>query len=127
MSKPRIVKDYEKLSDEVLEQLKLVYPLGFRRHLVQFKNREGILKKGLPFETEDYYYLIRMTEEKAMHIIAEDEDFDEEGVLKDDVKKSYEDKHVEEAFLNEFNSNDDNDLGEEIAAEADMDMDEDED
>ena len=42
MSKPRVVKDYEKLDIEVQEQIKLQYPYGFDKHLVTFKNAEGL-------------------------------------------------------------------------------------
>ena len=118
MSKPRIVKDYEKLSEEVTEQLKLVYPRGFTRHLVKFKNKEGELKKGLPFETEDHYYLIRMTEAKADAIIENDDDYDDDGNLKSKAKNLYENKYDDEDFLNDLNSNDDNDYDdEEIGSE----------
>jgi hypothetical protein len=111
MSKPRIIKDYEKLPEDVIEQIKLIYPMGFTRHLVTFTNKEGQIKKGLPFETNDFYYLIRMTEAKAEAIVEDDEDYDETGTLKKDIKALYEDKHGDEDFLDELNSNDDNDLG----------------
>lgn len=111
MTKPRIIKDYEKLSEEIVEQIKLVYPRGFRKHLIEFVNRDGEKRKGLPFETEEFYYLIRMSEEKAMAIIEDDSDYNADGVLKKSVKEEYEDKYDDEDFLNELNSNDDNDLG----------------
>ncbi len=111
MSKPKVIKDYEKLTEEVKEQIKLVYPMGYLSHLVTFTNREGEKKKGLPFETEDYYYLIRMSEAKAEAIVENDDDFDDEGNLKGSIKSKYEDKHEDEDFLNELNSNADNDLG----------------
>jgi len=111
MDKPRIIKDYHKLSEEVIEQIKLVFPMGFSKHLVIFKNREGEIRKGLPFETEDYYYLIRMSEAKAEAIIEDDDDYDSDGNLKKSVKTKYEDKYEDEDFLNELNSNEDNDLG----------------
>ena len=111
MSKPRVIKDYDKLTEEVVEQLKLVYPMGFTKHLITFKNRNGEIKKGLPFETEDYYYLIRMNEAKAEAIIEDDDDYDDDGILKQSIKAKYMDKHDDEDFLNELNSNDDNDLG----------------
>lgn len=111
MSKPRIIKDYEKLSEDVLEQIKLVYPMGFTKHLVSFTNKDGEKKKGLPFETEDFVYLVRMNEAKAEAIIEEDDDYDDDGILKSNVKEAYEEKHEDEDFLNELNSNEDNDLG----------------
>ena len=92
MSKPRIVKDYEKLSEEVLAQIKLEYPLGFDKKLITFKNREGKFVSALPFETDDYYYLIRMTRVEAQQIIEEDKDYDEDGNLTDVAKERLEEE-----------------------------------
>ena len=95
MNKPRIVKDYDKLDEEILEQIKLTYPYGFDKYLVRFKNRDGKLVSALPFETEEKYFLVRMTQQEAKEIIMEDDDYDEEGNLKDEVKEEYEDKFSE--------------------------------
>ena len=111
MSKPKVIKDYEKLTEEVKEQIKLVYPMGYLSHLLTFTNREGEKRKGLPFETENYYYLIRMSEAKAEAIVEEDEDYDDNGNLKTAIKSKYEDKYEDEDFLNDLNSNEDNELG----------------
>jgi len=120
-NKPRVVKDFEKLSETVVEQIKLVYPMGFSHHLVTFTNKDGEKRKGLPFETEDYYYLIRMTEAKADAIIEEDDDYDDEGILKIASKKRLTNKHDNEDFLNDYNSNEDNDLGYDDLDENDID------
>ncbi len=112
MSKPKVIKDYEKLPPEVIEQIKLVYPRGFSQHLISFVNRDGQRKMGLPFETEDYYYLIRMTPVRASNIIEEDDDYDDDGVLKAKAREKYADKYDDLDFLDDFNANDDNDLGE---------------
>ena len=37
-----------------------------------------------------------MTREEASNIIEEDEDYDEDGNLKDNIKEAYEDRHGEE-------------------------------
>ena len=110
-TKPRVIKDFDKLSDVVVEQIKLVFPRGFRHQLITFTNGDGEKRKGLPFETEDYYYLIRMTEDRADAIVEDDDDYDDDGNLKSSSKKRLEDKHEDEDFLNDLNSNDDNDLG----------------
>ena len=107
MSKPKVIKDYEKLPPEVIEQIKLVYPRGFSQHLISFVNKDGQRKMGLPFETEDYYYLIRMT----TNIIEEDDDYDDDGILKAKVREKYADKYDDLDFLDDLNANDDNDLG----------------
>lgn len=111
MNKPKVIKDYEKVSEELLEQIKLIYPKGFRRHLVEFVGLDGQKRKGLPFETEDKYYLIRMSVEKAIYVISEDDDYDDKGNLKPKVQAKLADKYDDEDHLDDFNSNDDNDYG----------------
>ena len=84
MSKKRIVKDYEALPEELIARIKLEYPYGFAQHLLSYTNKDGQKVSALPFETEDIYYLIRMTIQEAQQIIEEDEDYDEEGTLRED-------------------------------------------
>lgn len=118
MSKPRIVKDYDKLNDIVKEQIKLVYPAGFEQHLVSYTNKDGERKLALPFETDEVYYLVRMSIQKAQDIITFDDDYDEEGYLKEDIKENYQDKYDDLEYL-ELNSNDDNDFEQEDDEPAD--------
>lgn len=87
MSKPRIVKDYEKLNEEVLTQIKLEFPFGFEKKLVKFQNKEGKFVSALPFETQDKYYLVRMTLSEAQQIVEDDDDYDEDGNLTEEAKK----------------------------------------
>lgn len=84
MSKKRIVKDYENLPEEIISRVKMEYPQGFANHLVSFTNKEGKKVSALPFETEEIYYLIRMTVKEARQIVNEDEDYDDDGNLRDD-------------------------------------------
>ena len=90
MSKPRIVKDYEKLDKSVVQQIKLAYPEGFEQNLIKFQNKEGKTVSALPFETDTVYYLIRMTVLEAQEIIEDDEDYDDDGFLREEVKEEYE-------------------------------------
>ncbi|HON17930.1 MAG TPA: hypothetical protein PK990_02050 [Salinivirgaceae bacterium] len=92
-SKPRVIKDYQKLTDEQKEQIKLHYPAGYAEHLITYTDREGRLISALPFETEDFYYLIKMTKSEALQIVEDDDDFDAFGVLKEEVKEAYEEKY----------------------------------
>ncbi len=80
----RIVKDYDALPEEIINQVKLRYPTGYEAHLVSYTNAEGKLVTALPFATEDVYYLIRMTVAEARQIVRDDDDFDEDGVLRED-------------------------------------------
>lgn len=98
-NKPRIVKDYEKVDDLIKEQIKLEYPYGFDRDLVTFKNAKGKFVSALPFETEEKHYLIRMTRAEALEIMDEDDDFDEDGNLKDEIKEELEMKYDEDSML----------------------------
>ncbi len=92
-NKPRVIKDFSKLEPDLQEQIKLVYPFGFSDHLITFTNKDGLLVSALPFETDDKYYLLRMTEKEAIKIIEMDEDYDDDGNLKQVVKDEYEDKY----------------------------------
>jgi hypothetical protein len=96
MSKPRIVKDYDKIEDAVKQQIKLTYPEGFEDHLVKFTNKEGNTVSALPFDTEEKYYLVRMTVSQAQAIIEDDDDYDDDGVLTDEAREEYE--NLEEDF-----------------------------
>lgn len=91
MSKPRVVKDFDKIEESVKQQIKLSYPEGFEDHLIKFQNKEGLTVSALPFETEEKYYLVRMTISQAQAIIEDDDDYDDDGMLRDEVKEEYED------------------------------------
>lgn len=97
--KVRVIKDYEKLSPELQEQVKLVYPEGFSHHLIRFPYKNGDMVSALPFETEDKIYMIKMSIEVAEQLVEDDYDYDEDGSLKDNVKEKYEDKYSEVDYL----------------------------
>ena len=100
-NKPRVIKDFEKLDPEIQEQIKLKYPDGFYSHLVYYTNRDGQSVTALPFDTEDKYYLVRMTVIQAKAIIEDDDDYDLEGNLKDEVRERYEDKYSDMDYLSD--------------------------
>ena len=92
MNKPRVIKDFEKLSESVHSQIKLEYPFGFEKKLITFKDKEGKFVSALPFETEEIYYLIRMTRKEAQQIVEEDNDYDDDGNLTVEAKDRLEDE-----------------------------------
>lgn len=98
-NKLRVIKDYEKLSKELQEQLKLVYPEGFSEHLIEFKNSKNDTVLALPFETDEKIYMIRMSVRKAIQLIEDDLDYDDDGVLKKDVQNKYKGDHADVAYL----------------------------
>jgi hypothetical protein len=98
-SKPRVIKDYDKLDPEIQERIKLEYPSGYSENLIYFNNKEGKRVSALPFETEDKYYLVRMTVYEAEKIVEDDDDFDSTGSLKSSAKEEYESKYGDDEFL----------------------------
>lgn len=108
-SKPKVIKDYNKLDKELQEQIKLIYTDGFADNLIHFFDKNGIKITVLPFETEDKYYMLRMTENEAVTLIDNDDDYDDDGFLKNDVKQDYEDKYAELDHIADQISDDDDD------------------
>ncbi len=85
MAKKRVVKDYDALSEDITRLVKQQYPSGYAENLVTYSNKDGKKVSALPFEADDTHYLIRMTILEAKRIVKEDEDFDEDGQLKEEV------------------------------------------
>ncbi len=112
--KKRVVKDYEALSEEIVHDLKIKYPTGYETHLISYTDAKGNRVSALPFETDDTYYLIRMTVGDAKRIVKEDDDFDDDGVLREgfsgagDAPSAHDDddEAVTEEDQEEFNDDD---------------------
>lgn len=100
-TKLRVIQDYYKLSKDIQEQVKLVYPDGFSEYLITYTDKNGELVTALPFETFDKVYMIRMSKGYANLIISDDDDYDKNGNLKEEVKNKYEDKHNDVDYLSE--------------------------
>jgi len=104
-NKPRVIKDFDKLEKPLQEQIKLEYPEGFDESLIFFTNKEGKRVSALPFETDEKYYLVRMTVQEAQQMIEDDDDYDDDGNLREEIKEEYEEKHLDQ----EENEEDDED------------------
>lgn len=102
MAKKRIVIDYEKLPFETINSIKVEYPDGYEDNLVTFTNKEGKYVSALPFETEEIYYLVRMTEREARQIIKEDDDYDDAGKLRDDFTEVLKDTDDDDDDTEEY-------------------------
>ena len=62
--------------------------------------------------------MLRMTETEAIRLVDEDDDFDDDGFLKNEVKQDYEDKyadldHIAEQIDDEYDDGDEEDVGDE--------------
>jgi len=111
--KPRVIKDYDRFTEEQKEQIKLLYPMGYSESLIVYTDKEGKLVSALPFETDEIFYLVKMTKSEATRIIEDDEDFDDSGFLKEAAKENYEEKYAD--FENE-------ELDDDSYDQMDMDM-----
>ncbi|HKJ79379.1 MAG TPA: hypothetical protein VKA10_07585 [Prolixibacteraceae bacterium] len=107
--KPKVIKDYNKLDKQQQEQIKLVYADGFAENLIHFFDKNGTKVTALPFETEDKFYMLRMTEDEAIDIVEDDDDFGDDGFLKDEIKQDYEDKYADLDHVAEQISDEDDD------------------
>jgi len=58
--KPKIIKTFSKIDSQLHNLIKEKFPLGFEKHLISFTEKEGKYCKALPFETEEYSYLIKI-------------------------------------------------------------------
>lgn len=78
MNKKRVIKDFDQMPNEILVQLKDRFPHGYQEHLLRFNNAKGEMVSALPFETEEAFYLVKMSTSGGYHIIDEDldDDFD---------------------------------------------------
>ena len=106
--KLRVIKDYDKLSDELKEQIKLVYPEGYSQHLIRFTNSQGQKISALRFETFEKIFLIRMSVWLAEELIDKDPDYDEDGNLKSLRREKYEDEYSDIEYLPENENYDEN-------------------
>lgn len=85
-AKKRVVKDYDKLPIEVQTRIKIEYPRGFVKHLIKYTNKDNVFVSALPYETEEIYYLIRMSVAEARQIVSDDDDY-EDGILREDFEE----------------------------------------
>lgn len=106
MAKKRVIKDFNALTEEIVQLVKLKYPTGYADHLVSYLDREGKKVSALPFETADTYYLIRMTIQEAKKLIKDDEDFDDE-TSGPSLRPEFAEVEVDEEFDGEGEDDDD--------------------
>ena len=85
MSKPRVIKYFENLDDNTKAELLELYPYGFDRNLITFKNHKGELISALPYENDASVFMIRMSKKEAQEIYSDLEDMDfEDDDMNDD-------------------------------------------
>jgi len=100
--KPRIIKAFDKLDTHLHELLKQKFPFGFEDYLISFTEKEGKYYKALPFETEEFSYLIKIDASSAPMFennFVEEKDDLEEASLK--IAEMYE-KNLTDNYSDDY-------------------------
>jgi hypothetical protein len=84
-SKPKVVKDFDKLPKDIQAAIKAEYPNGFSHKLINYTTPKGEKVLALPFDGDEYDYLVRVTIMESRNVVREDDD------LEDDIKPVRED------------------------------------
>ena len=61
MNKKRFIVDYKSLPENMLERLAVQYPEGFDGYIIKYTNSRGDRVSAVPVETEDTYYLVKVS------------------------------------------------------------------
>ena len=72
--KKKIIKHFDQLPEEIIKQVREMYPDGFEDNLITFENLRGEIELALPFETEEIYYLIKMPKRNSREKEEEEEE-----------------------------------------------------
>jgi hypothetical protein len=83
-SKKRVIKDYEKLSQELKTLLVETYPGGIAEHIKPFTDVQGKLFYAVPLETDEDILLIRLPF-KMVNVKDEDEDEEKPEEANEDI------------------------------------------
>ncbi len=86
----RVIVDYKKLNDEILELLVAKFPEGYGdEDIIKFKNALGEQVEAIEVRTEEAIYLVKIGKklQEAIKDYEDENDFeDEESFLKDDLE-----------------------------------------
>ena len=83
MSKKRVIKDYEKLTQDLKNLLHETYPGGIAEFIKPFTDVHGKLFYAVPLETDDDYFLIRLPF-KMVNVKEEDEETEEKSTAEEE-------------------------------------------
>lgn len=108
----RIIVDYAKLTQEILDLLVEKYPDGYEEiDIVRFKNIQNELIEAVEVRTDDTIYLVKISKKLQDRMINYDDDFDidlpPEGLVKDIAKDIEEEDDEEDDETIEKDKNDD--------------------
>lgn len=129
----RIIVDYAKLTDEILNLLVEKFPDGYEdSDIIRFRNAQNELVEAVEVRTHDTIYLVKVSKKLATRIenFEEDEDIDVEVENIAQVKGLDIDEEIEEVEVDDEEIEDDEeevDLLKDVEGSNDDDDDEDDD
>ncbi len=82
-SKPKVVKDFDKLPKDIQAAIKAEYPNGFSHKLINYTTPKGEKVLALPFDGDEFDYLVRVTIMESRNVVrgaagGDDDDLDED-------------------------------------------------
>lgn len=80
VSRPKLVKDWDKMPKEIVAAIKAEYPNGFSHKLINYTTPKGEKVLALPYDTEDIAYLVRVTVMESKNVFKGDDDDDDDVV-----------------------------------------------
>ena len=81
VSKPKLVKDWDKLPKDIMSAIKAEYPNGFSHKLITYTTPKGEKVLALPYDTADIAYLVRVTVMESKNIQRSDDDDDDDVAI----------------------------------------------
>ncbi len=101
--KPRVIKNYEKLDEKLREAIAERFPNGYASEIQTFDIGGGKFMTALPFETDEFYYMIKFPVTEDIEDDQDDlgsgqDDLDLEGG--EDVEEEEEPDEVEKPMDN---------------------------
>ncbi|MGL2985984.1 DNA primase [Flavobacterium sp. RSSA_27] len=128
----RVIVDYAKLTNEILNLLVEKFPDGYDdSDVIRFRNAKNELVEAVEVRTEDTIYLVKVSTKLADRIENFDEDIDDvvapiSGIeLDDEDAVSDDDDEDDDSDKPEFDPEDDEDGDKDIAIDEDEDDEED--
>lgn len=109
----RIIVDYAKLTDEILNLLVEKFPDGYEdSDIIRFRNAQNELIEAVEVRTHDTIYLVKVSKKLATRIenFEEDEDLDVEVENIAPVKGLDIDEDIEEVEVDDDENDDDDDV-----------------
>ncbi len=94
MEKKRIIKDYNKLSQEFKRELLKSYPHGFSRSAVSYIDRNGRVITVIHYDTPDISYLIKIPLSVKTNLIKKTEK-DEMDIIHPDFRHGFSEEDID--------------------------------